>query len=134
MVTHPTLQVRTATREELVDITEQIQRVVTQCGAQSGMVWVYSPHTTAGVTIQENADPDVQRDILAHLRGLVPEEGGFRHREGNSDAHIKVALVGTSQAIPIIDGRMALGTWQAVYFCEFDGPRSRRVIVKVMSD
>jgi secondary thiamine-phosphate synthase enzyme len=128
------LSVRTSAREEIVDITEQVQRVVSTCGARSGMVCVYSPHTTAGITIQENADPDVRADILAHLRELVPRLASFRHQEGNSDAHIKTALVGPSQAIPVEDGRLLLGTWQAVFFCEFDGPRSRRVLVKVVQD
>lgn len=128
------LSVRTSAREEIVNITDQVQRVVSACGARSGMVCVYSPHTTAGITIQENADPDVRADLLAHLRELVPRQASFRHREGNSDAHIKTVLVGPSQAIPVEDGRMLLGTWQAVFFCEFDGPRSRRVLVKVVED
>jgi len=128
------LSVRTSAREEIVNITDQVQRVVSACGARSGMVCVYSPHTTAGITIQENTDPDVRADLLAHLRELVPRQASFRHREGNSDAHIKTVLVGPSQAIPVEDGRMLLGTWQAVFFCEFDGPRSRRVLVKVVED
>ena len=128
------LAVRTSAREELVNITEQVQRVVSSCGGKSGMVCVYSPHTTAGVTIQENADPDVRTDLLAHLRQLVPRQAGFRHREGNSDAHIKTALVGPSQTIPVKDGRLLLGTWQAIFFCEFDGPRrSRQIICTVLA-
>lgn len=128
------LSIRTSAREEIVNITDQVQRAVAASGVKSGIVLVYSPHTTAGVTIQENADPDVRADILAHLRGLVPRDPKFRHREGNSDAHIKSALVGASQAIPVVDGRLLLGTWQAIFFCEFDGPRSRRVQVQVVGN
>jgi secondary thiamine-phosphate synthase enzyme len=126
------LTIRTSAREQLVDITEQVQRVVGGCGVRSGIACVHSPHTTAGITIQENADPDVRTDLLEHLRQLVPRDAGFRHREGNSDAHIKTSLVGPSQAVPVLDGRLFLGTWQAVYFCEFDGPRTRNVLVMVM--
>ena len=98
---------------------------------QSGTCHVYVPHTTAGLTINENADPDVARDILADLARLVPAEGDYRHAEGNSDAHIKASLVGFSAMVPVVDGRPALGTWQGVYLCEFDGPRRRRVLVGV---
>jgi secondary thiamine-phosphate synthase enzyme len=126
------LSIRSSQREEIVDITEQVQRVLSSSGVDSGMICIYSPHTTAGITIQENADPDVRSDILAHLRELVPRQAGFRHREGNSDAHIKTCLVGPSQAVPVHDGRLLLGTWQAIFFCEFDGPRTRHVLVKVM--
>ncbi len=128
------ISIRTSSREEFVDITDQVRRIVSQLGAKSGIVWIYSPHTTAGITIQENADPDVQADILNHLRSLVPKNGDFRHSEGNSDAHIKSSLMGASQAVPMSEGRLALGTWQAIYFCEFDGPRNRRALVKVMGD
>jgi secondary thiamine-phosphate synthase enzyme len=128
------LSIKTSAREEIVNITDQVQRAVAASGVKSGIVLVYSPHTTAGITIQENADPDVRADILAHLRELVPHSPKFRHREGNSDAHIKSALVGASQAIPVVDGRLLLGTWQAIFFCEFDGPRSRRVQVQVVGN
>jgi secondary thiamine-phosphate synthase enzyme len=127
-----TISVRTSAREELVDITRQVQEAVRASGVRSGMAWVGSPHTTAGITIQENADPDVQVDLLAHLRELVPSSTRFRHREGNSDAHIKTSLVGPGQAIAVEGGLLHLGTWQAIYFCEFDGPRSRHVWVKVL--
>ena len=130
METIETLTIRTSSREELVDITDQIQGVVGNWAIRSGMVWVYCPHTTAAITIQENADPDVKTDLLHHLRQLVPQRGDFRHSEGNSDAHIKSSLIGPSQAVPIKDGRLVLGTWQGLFFCEFDGPRNRRVIVK----
>ena len=101
-------------------------------GVSSGVVVVTSPHTTAGILVNENADPDVATDLIAGLARLVPEHGGWRHVEGNSDAHLKTALVGTSAMLPIEDGRLALGTWQAVYFAEFDGPRSRRLHVSVL--
>lgn len=127
-----TLTIHTSSREEMVDITEQVRRVVAKENVTSGMIWICSPHTTAGITIQENADPDVKTDLLAHLRELVPRQAAFRHREGNSDAHIKAALVGSCQAVPIDQGRVMLGTWQAVFFCEFDGPRSRRALVKII--
>jgi secondary thiamine-phosphate synthase enzyme len=133
MTTHlETLTIHTSCREEMVDITDQVRRVVAKETVNSGMIWIYSPHTTAGITIQENADPDVKRDLLEHLRKLVPRQADFRHREGNSDAHIKTALVGSCQAVPIEQERVLLGTWQAVFFCEFDGPRSRRVLVKII--
>jgi secondary thiamine-phosphate synthase enzyme len=127
-----TITIQTSAREELVDITRQVQEIVRNSGARMGMIWIYSPHTTAGITLQENADPDVRFDVLSHLRKLVPREAGFRHREGNSDAHVKASLIGASQAVPLDNGRLLLGTWQALYFCEFDGPRSRKVLVKIM--
>jgi secondary thiamine-phosphate synthase enzyme len=126
------LTIRSSQREEIVDITEQVQRVVAGSRVAEGLACVYSPHTTSGITIQENADPDVRIDILEHLRRMVPHEAGFRHREGNSDAHIKTCLVGPSQVVPVQDGRLVLGTWQAIFFCEFDGPRTRHVLVKVL--
>jgi secondary thiamine-phosphate synthase enzyme len=127
-----TISIRTAGREALVDITAQVQEVVRATGVQSGVAWICSPHTTAAITIQENADPDVQSDLLDHLRRLVPQRPDFQHSEGNSDAHIKTSLVGASQGVPVEDGQLHLGTWQAIFFCEFDGPRSRRVLVRVL--
>jgi secondary thiamine-phosphate synthase enzyme len=127
-----TIELRTSAREELVDVTRQVQALVRGTGIRAGLVWIGSPHTTAGITIQENADPDVRGDLLSQLCELVPRRPDFRHREGNSDAHIKTSLVGSSQLLALVDGRLALGTWQAIYFCEFDGPRSRRVQVKVL--
>lgn len=127
-----TLQVRTERREQFVDITREVQRIVTQSGVQSGLCHVFVPHTTAGVTIQENADPDVVRDILVTLGRLVPRTGDYRHAEGNSDAHVKAAALGSSQFVPVDGGRLVLGTWQGIYFCEFDGPRTRRVIVTLL--
>ena len=127
------LTVRTARREEMIDITSLVRAAVRRSGIEQGMVHVYCPHTTAGITIQENADPDVRTDLLTHLARLMPQDAGFRHSEGNADAHIKSSLVGVSQAVPLDRGNLVLGTWQAVFFCEFDGPRSRRVLVKVVA-
>jgi secondary thiamine-phosphate synthase enzyme len=125
-------EVRTSRREELLDVTRHIQDAVTATGVETGVVIVSSPHTTAGVTVNENADPDVARDLLQGLASLCPIEGDWRHVEGNSDAHLKTALVGTSVTLPVGGGRARLGTWQGVYLCEFDGPRSRNVDVVVV--
>jgi len=134
MATHTTsFDVRTRSRDELVDITDRVRDAVRAAGVRSGTVTVYVPHTTAGVTINENADPDVVHDVLAALDAAVPwRQGFYRHGEGNSAAHVKSSLVGCSTTIPLVDGRMTLGTWQAVYFAEFDGPRTRRCVVVVM--
>jgi len=130
-----TLEVRTHGREEMVDITDLVRREIAEAGMKDGVATVFVPHTTAGVTINENADPDVVHDVLAALDHAVPlRQGFYQHGEGNSAAHAKSSLVGCSIAIPVSGGRMTLGTWQAVYFCEFDGPRSRRVIVTVLGD
>ncbi len=124
--------VSTSRREEFVDITGEVARLVAETGLMEGAVLVYSPHTTAGITINEGADPDVRRDMVAHLARLVPNHPDFRHAEGNSDAHIKVSLMGPSQLVPVSGGRMALGTWQHIYLCEFDGPRRRTVLVQML--
>jgi len=127
-----TIEVRTRGRDELVDITAQVAAAVRAAGVNDGHVTVYVPHTTAGVTINENADPDVPRDVLAALDAAVPwQQGFYRHTEGNSAAHVKSSMVGCSAVVPIAGGRMTLGTWQAVFFCEFDGPRSRHAIITV---
>ncbi len=125
------LTVRTSQREEMVDVTSEIQGVVTDSGVRSGIVFCYVKHTTAGITINENADPDVTRDILYKLQKEIPQEDGYHHAEGNSDAHLKASLMGASEQILIDDGRLVLGQWQGIYFCEFDGPRSRKLIIKV---
>ncbi len=128
-----TLELKTKSRNEFVNLTREINQVVKKSGVQEGFCLVYVPHTTAGVTINEGADPDVVKDILKHLEEMVPAGKRFLHAEGNSDAHIKSSLVGVSQLIPITGGKLALGTWQAVFFCEFDGPRTRNVLVQVVT-
>jgi secondary thiamine-phosphate synthase enzyme len=126
-------EVQTRRRDELIDITAAVRRVVAASGIAEGIATVFVPHTTAGVTINENADPDVAHDVLAQLDAAVPwRQGFYQHGEGNSAAHVKSSLVGCSTTIPLQGGRMMLGTWQAVYFCEFDGPRTRHVVVNVI--
>jgi secondary thiamine-phosphate synthase enzyme len=128
------LRVQTKSRTELVDITQGIQRLVTESGIRSGVCYVYVPHTTSGITVNENTDPNVGRDILKELNKVIPFDDQYSHNEGNSAAHIKSTLVGVSKAVMVEEGRLALGTWQAIFYCEFDGPRDRRVFVKVMKD
>ena len=124
-------EVRTRRRAELVDITERVAEAVARSGIADGTCHVFVPHTTAGVTINEGADPDVAADIESHMTELVPKEAAFEHAEGNSDSHIKTVLVGPSCTAPVRDGKLALGTWQAIFLCEWDGPRTRRVEVAV---
>jgi secondary thiamine-phosphate synthase enzyme len=124
--------IRTTRREELVDVTRVVAEAVSASGVSTGIAIVSSPHTTAGILVNENADPSVATDLIAGLAKLAPEHAGWRHAEGNSDAHLKTALVGTSVMVPIEGGQLALGTWQAVYFAEFDGPRSRRLHVSIV--
>ncbi|MDY7031575.1 MAG: secondary thiamine-phosphate synthase enzyme YjbQ [Thermodesulfobacteriota bacterium] len=124
--------VKTNQRIEMLDITSNVRKAIADSNVRDGICCVFMPHTTAAVTINENADPDVPRDILMELKKIVPLDDGYRHTEGNSDAHIKATLVGASVFIIVEEGRPALGTWQSVFFCEFDGPRSRKVWVKVM--
>ena len=128
-----TIAIRTGSRVEAVDITGQVQDVVSKSGAKSGVAVVCTAHTTAGVTINENADPDVMADVLDTLGRLVPKSGGYAHVEGNSDAHVKSTLVGHSVTVPVEEGRLQFGTWQGIYFCEFDGPRQRRLMVQILS-
>ncbi|HEV2704415.1 MAG TPA: secondary thiamine-phosphate synthase enzyme YjbQ [Pyrinomonadaceae bacterium] len=130
-----TIKVRSREREELVEFTDEVRRHLRESGARSGVVFLFVRHTTAGLTVNENADPDVPRDMLHALRALVPQHGmDFRHSEENSDAHIKASLFGSSLAIPFHDGQLLLGRWQGIFLCEFDGGRERQVVVKVMSD
>jgi len=129
-----TINIKTRTRTEFIDITSHVKEIVHESGIKSGVCYVYVPHTTAGVTINEGADPDVVKDVLSTLNDLIPHNNNYLHVEGNSDAHIKTSLMGPSQAIIIEGGKLLLGTWQAIFFCEFDGARSRKVIVKVMRD
>jgi secondary thiamine-phosphate synthase enzyme len=127
-----TLTVRTASRTEMVNITSQVQAAVAKSGTSDGICMVYVPHTTAAVTINEGADPSVQRDIIVELNKVIPFEDAYAHTEGNSAAHIKSSLVGASVCIPVREGRLVLGTWQAIFFCEFDGPRTRRATVTMI--
>ena len=130
-MTSTTITVKTRGRTDFVDITAKVAAVAAESAVKEGLLRVYVPHTTAGITINENADPAVVRDIEAVLDRLVPWEGGYAHAEGNSAAHVKASLMGSHVAVPILEGRLALGTWQGVYFCDFDGPRTRRAIVTV---
>jgi secondary thiamine-phosphate synthase enzyme len=127
------LAVKTERRTQLLDVTVQVQKAVAAAKVASGVCYLYVPHTTAAITINEWADPDVARDIEAALDRLVPEAGPYRHSEGNSDSHIKSVLVGASQTVFVEDGRLALGRWQGIFFCEFDGPRERKLFVKVVA-
>ena len=126
--------VTTKSRAQMVDITGLIWDVVTKSGVIAGICYVYIPHTTAGVTINENADPSVVSDILNETAKMVPWNDNYRHAEGNSAAHIKASMMGFSQVILIDAGRLILGTWQGIYFCEFDGPRTRKVLVKILKE
>jgi secondary thiamine-phosphate synthase enzyme len=126
------LTVKTRSRTELVDITSEVARRVAESGVREGLLMLYVPHTTAGITINESADPDVREDILMVLNRIVPWEAGYRHAEGNSPAHVKATLVGASQLIAIEKGSLVLGTWQGVFFCEFDGPRTRSVHLRLL--
>lgn len=124
--------VRTNARSEMIDITGRIRNLLKESKIRSGICRVFIPHTTAAVTINENADPDVPRDILMELDKIVPQNGHYRHIEGNSAAHIKSSLMGASETVFIEDGELVLGTWQSVFFCEFDGPRTRKVFVSLI--
>jgi secondary thiamine-phosphate synthase enzyme len=125
------ISVKTNSPEELIDITDQVEAAVRETGISEGLCCIYTPHTTAAVTINENADPTVRRDILAGLRSLNLENVHYLHGEGNSPAHIKSSLVGASAMVIIDKGKLQLGTWQGIYFCEFDGPRNRMVYISV---
>jgi secondary thiamine-phosphate synthase enzyme len=129
-----TLAVRTSRRTELKDITLDVQRLVDESGCANGVCHLYVPHTTAGIAINEGDDPAVARDIEAALDRLIPRDAGYKHLEGNADSHIKTALTGSSETLFIENGRLAIGRWQAIFFCEFDGPRSREVRIKIVPD
>ena len=131
------LDVPTQARRELLEITALVRSAVRQAGLREGAVLVYCPHTTAGVTIQENADPDVRRDLLLALENAVPDAppgGRWLHAEGNTPAHVKAALLGASQLVPVEEGELQLGTWQGVFLCELDGPRTRQVLLRFLAD
>lgn len=126
------INLKTGNRAELIDITDKIQAIVAKSKVKSGMCFIFCPHTTAGLTINENADPSVRRDITNALNKVVPENMEYSHSEGNSDSHIKSSLFGSSLSVIIEGGRLALGTWQGIYFCESDGPRTREIWVKIL--
>lgn len=126
------IKVRSRQREEMVEFTDEVRRHLRETGAREGVVTLFVRHTTAGLAVNENADPDVPRDILHHLRALIPQHGaGFRHAEENSDAHLKAAVVGTDLTIPFSEGELLLGRWQGIFLCEFDGGREREVVMSV---
>ncbi len=126
------IELRSSAKSELIDITRSVQKALQRTGVTDGLCFIFVPHTTAAVTINENADPSVAGDILMELNKMVPFQDRYQHLEGNSAAHIKASLVGFSQTVFVESGRLALGTWQGIYFCEFDGPRNREVYVRVM--
>lgn len=126
-----TISVSTGSRTDMVNITGAVQKELSRAGATDGICTVYVPHTTAGVTINEGADPAVCQDIMNKLNDLVPPHAGYRHMEGNADSHIKASMMGSSVTVPIESGRLVLGTWQKIFFCEFDGSRSRKVYIQI---
>ncbi|MFH1622740.1 MAG: secondary thiamine-phosphate synthase enzyme YjbQ [Candidatus Omnitrophota bacterium] len=125
-----TIDIRTSKRDELIDITDQVQRIVSKSKIKEGLCFVFVPHTTAGITINENADPSVRKDILYELNKIVPRDDNYAHSEGNSAAHIKASILGFSVTIFFANGQLQLGTWQGIYFAEFDGPRTRQFCIK----
>lgn len=127
-------EISTRAKEEFIDMTSRVRKIIEDSGIRTGICTVFVPHTTAGVTINENADPSVQSDILNTLRTMVPETLPYSHMEGNSPAHVKASLMGSSAQIIINEGELVLGTWQGIYFCEFDGPRRRKVYISSGSD
>ncbi len=127
-----TVQLKTSAKTDLIDITGLVEEAVRKSGVKNGICLIYVPHTTAAVTINENADPSVSRDILMELNKIVPFEDRYQHLEGNSPAHIKASLIGSSVSVFVESRRLILGTWQGIFFCEFDGPRNRQVFVRVM--
>jgi secondary thiamine-phosphate synthase enzyme len=128
------LNVKTHAPAEFQDLTDRVNDAISKSGVEEGICLVYVPHTTAGVTINEHADPDVADDMIARLEAMVPKQGSYKHVEGNSAAHIKASLIGSSVTAIVQYGELALGTWQGIFFCEFDGPRNREVHIKVISD
>jgi secondary thiamine-phosphate synthase enzyme len=128
------INLKTAKRIDLIDITDEVQNIVSKSKVKEGICFIFCPHTTAGLTINENADPAVRRDIINALNKLLPENAGYAHTEGNADSHIKSSLLGSSLTVFVEHGQLALGTWQGIYFCESDGPRSREIWVKVIQD
>ncbi|MCY6959835.1 secondary thiamine-phosphate synthase enzyme YjbQ [Clostridium brassicae] len=132
MNTNIAYKIKTTKTEEFINITHLVKKTVQESGIKNGMAIVFCPHTTAGITINENADPDVVRDIIVTLDGLIPPKGNYKHFEGNSHAHLKASYMGSSATIIIEKGTLLTGTWQGIYFCEFDGPRNRNVYIKII--
>ncbi len=128
------INLRTSSRVDFQDITPKVQDIVRSSGTESGLCYVFIPHTTAAVTVNEHADPSVATDIAAQLEVVAPQHNRYRHLEGNAPAHIKASLIGTSATLPIESGKLVLGTWQGIFFCEFDGPRDRKILVKIVPD
>ena len=128
------IEIKTRSRVEFQEVTPKVRDIIGESGIRSGVCYLFVPHTTAGVIVNEHADPSVVEDIAAQLEAMVPQHGNYRHLEGNAPAHIKASLVGSSEALLIEDGKIVLGTWQGIFFCEFDGPRNRTLLVKVMPD
>ena len=126
------ISVKSRSKNEFINITQEVQNVVNKSGIKDGVCYIFVPHTTAGITINEAADPDVVEDIQQELNKIAPAGGHYRHTEGNSDAHIKSSITGSSQMVFIESGRLKLGTWQGIFFCEFDGPRNRKIWIKVV--
>jgi len=128
------LAIETTARTQIQDITKEVARLVAQSGVENGLCHLYVPHTTAGILVNESDDPDVARDIGDALDRLVPRDAGYKHYEGNADSHLKSALVGVSETVPVEGGKLGLGRWQGIFFCEFDGPRRREVKVRIVGD
>lgn len=128
------LNIKSHKKVEFQDITDRVNDAIAKSGVEEGVCVIYAPHTTAGITINEHADPDVVEDIIARLDAIVPQQADYKHGEGNSAAHIKAALIGTAATVIVQYGELALGTWQGIFFCEFDGPRAREVLIKVNPD
>lgn len=126
------IEVSSSSKEEMIDITPSVRKIVKDEKVENGICLIYTPHTTAGIVINENADPDVKRDILMMLNKIIPENMPYSHTEGNSPAHIKSAIIGNSRIIPVNNGSLSLGTWEGIFFCEFDGPRRRKVYVEII--
>lgn len=126
------LEVKTSSRTEFIDITDQVQKEIQKVGVSDGICYLFVPHTTAGITINENADPSVKADILMELNKLIPRDDPYKHLEGNAPAHVKASIIGSSETVFIKQGKLVLGTWQGIFLCEFDGPRTRKVLLKIL--
>jgi len=128
------LEIKTNSRSEIIDITDKIQKIISDSKIKSGICIIYVPHTTAGITVNENYDPSVRTDILDYLEKIAPPSARYKHTEGNADSHIKTSVVGSSATLVIEDGKILLGNWQGIMFCEFDGPRTRKLVIKLLED